>query len=114
MKFFRYALPVLIWMIFIFYISSLSHPPSPPAGKIPYFGEFFHFAEYLVLSFLSLRMFKNYNIKNYFVFAIVFSILYAFTDEIHQLFVPFRAFELKDLIIDSLGAVFVLVFKKTI
>lgn len=114
MKFFRYILPVLIWMIFIFYISSLSSPPGPPTGKIPYFSEMFHFIEFFILSFLSSRMFKNYNVKNYFVFAIVFSILYAFTDEIHQLFVPFRAFEVKDLIIDSLGSVFVLVFKKRI
>ena len=43
------------------------------------------------------------------------SILYGLIDEIHQLFVPYRAFEIKDLIIDSLGASVILIkllFKK--
>jgi len=114
MKFLKYALPVIIWMIFIFYISSLSSPPSPGEG-IKFFNEVFHFSEYLILSFLFLRMFNEYDIKNGFLLAIIFSILYGLTDEIHQLFVPYRAFEIKDLIIDGLGASVILIslfFKK--
>ena len=114
MKFLKYALPVIIWMIFIFYISSLSHPPTPGPG-VSYFGEFSHFIEYFILSFLFLRMFNGYNLKNGLLLAILFSILYGLTDEIHQLFVPYRTFEIKDLIIDSLGASVILIkllFKK--
>jgi len=113
-EFLKYILPVIIWMIFIFYISSLSSPPSPGEG-IKFFNEIFHFSEYLILSFLFLRMFNSYNFKHSFLLAIIFSIIYALTDEIHQLFIPYRAFEIKDLIIDSFGASVILIslfFKK--
>ena len=108
MKFLKYTLPVIIWMIFIFYISSLSHPPTPGPG-VSYFGEFTHFTEYFILSILLLRMFNGYKFKNGLLLSILISILYGLTDEIHQLFVPYRAFEIKDLIIDSLGASVILI-----
>ncbi|MBO4501512.1 MAG: VanZ family protein, partial [Clostridia bacterium] len=38
------------------------------------------------------------------LFAFLFCVLYALSDEAHQLFVPGRAFELKDLFLDSVGA----------
>ena len=108
MKFLKYTLPVIIWMIFIFYISSLSHPPTPGPG-VSYFGEFTHFTEYFILSLLLLRMFNVYKFKNGLLLSILISILYGLTDEIHQLVVPYRAFEIKDLIIDSLGASVILI-----
>ena len=38
------------------------------------------------------------------VFAFVGTVLYAVTDEIHQIFVPDRAFQLSDILVDSTGA----------
>ncbi len=38
------------------------------------------------------------------VIAFLCTVMYAVTDEIHQIFVPERAFQIYDILIDSLGA----------
>lgn len=40
-----------------------------------------------------------------FLISIIFSVLYALSDEIHQHFVPGRAFQLSDLAVDTSGAI---------
>jgi VanZ family protein len=52
---------------------------------------------YCFLRFCRVRNFKAI------MFSAIFSILYAFTDEFHQLFVSGRSAELKDVLIDSIG-----------
>ncbi len=39
-----------------------------------------------------------------FILSLVFCILYAISDEVHQLFVPGRGAQVSDVLIDSLGA----------
>ncbi len=58
-----------------------------------------HILEYTVLFLLWFRALGN---KNPFQ-AIIFSLIYAFTDEIHQLFVPGRTGRLRDVGIDFVG-----------
>ena len=67
-----------------------------------------HFTIYAVLGFLFALLFKeyNYSFKHIFIRAVVFSFLYACTDEFHQLFISGRSCELRDVAIDSLGAAF--------
>ncbi len=38
------------------------------------------------------------------VFAFLGTVCYAITDEIHQIFVPARAFQISDILVDSTGA----------
>lgn len=68
--------------------------------------KFAHFSAYLILGILVINAFHKCGIKGYklFVFSIIFCIVYASSDEIHQLFVPGRGCQLKDVIIDSMGA----------
>ena len=58
-----------------------------------------------VLSFLNTVSFKNMKLKFRALSALLFSMLYAVSDEIHQLLVPGRSGEIRDVLIDSLGAV---------
>ena len=44
------------------------------------------------------------DIKRAILYAVIFSIFYACTDEIHQYFIPGRAMAFKDVLIDSSGA----------
>ena len=69
--------------------------------------KFAHFSAYLVLGSLVMNAFHKCGINGYklFAFSIMFCVLYAASDEIHQLFVPGRGCQLKDVIFDSLGAV---------
>lgn len=46
------------------------------------------------------------NKKNKFTIAMTISVLYATSDEIHQYFVPGRACQFRDVLIDSCGALF--------
>lgn len=65
-----------------------------------------HFIAYLVLGLLSLIALKRSGVYGYrsLVYALGICILYAISDEVHQLFVPGRGGQIKDVIIDSAGA----------
>ena len=65
-----------------------------------------HFSEYLILGILIISFiseFKALEIK-YLILAIFISMLYAISDEIHQLFVSGRSARVFDIVIDTLGA----------
>lgn len=89
----------------IFYISSLTFPPGPPVvfnwkPIVYHFYAFLFFAAFLLISST-----KGKN-KKFIVLAIIISIIYAISDEIHQIFVPGRAFAISDILIDSAGILF--------
>ncbi len=67
-----------------------------------------HFLEYFILGILSVITAFTYK-KNKLFFkifgAVMFSILYAVSDEVHQYFVPGRACRLLDICIDSAGSI---------
>lgn len=65
-----------------------------------------HFSIYLVLGILTTLLLKEYNIENkkQILFAILICLLYATSDEIHQLFVPGRSGEIRDVLIDTAGS----------
>lgn len=66
-----------------------------------------HFFAYLILGILVINVFKRSGIKIFkgIMLSLVFCILYAISDELHQLFVPGRGAQVKDVVIDSSGAV---------
>lgn len=95
-------IPAVLWMFLIFYLSSI---PDIPSNKV-FFVDFIfkktaHVIEYTMLFLLWFRALGS---KNPFQ-AVVFSLVYAFTDEIHQLFIPGRTGRLRDVGIDSIGMI---------
>lgn len=89
--------PPILWMAVIFALSSIpgSRLPKQP---FPYFTELAHVAEYSILGILWYRVLKS---KIFLILGI--SMLYAVSDEIHQLFVPFRQFSILDMAADTAG-----------
>ena len=66
-----------------------------------------HFVIYFVLGFFvifALSKTTKLNIFNIFIISILICFLYACTDELHQLLVPGRSGEIKDVILDSSGS----------
>ncbi|SDO39232.1 VanZ family protein [Alkalicoccus daliensis] len=65
-----------------------------------------HFFVYFVLGILTLRALHSSRIHgaSAVVYALCICILYAITDEVHQLFIPGRAGTITDVAIDSAGA----------
>ena len=61
-----------------------------------------HFMLYFILGIFS---FINFKIsKENIITALLICIIYAFTDEIHQMLIDNRSGELRDILIDSLGS----------
>ena len=65
-----------------------------------------HFLYYLILGILALNALKMNGVRSYrgILLALLICILYAISDEVHQIFVPGRSGEIRDVIIDSSGS----------
>lgn len=122
--------PVILWMSIIFFLSSqVADESSQLSSGITAFVmnlmekiipktifdlEFLHFLvrknahfiAYLILGLLSLRAFKREGLTGVplFSLSLLICVLYASSDEYHQLFVPGRSCQLRDVLIDSAGA----------
>ena len=114
---------VLIWMTIIFIMSSFDSVESSNQSNfiVDIIANIFkieniellsfiirklaHYTEYLILGFLVINMFTKNNINNLYLISIILCIIYATSDEIHQLFVPGRACQLRDILIDSIGSI---------
>lgn len=140
-KRFLYLIPVVIWMIFIFYMSGKTgQESSGQSGKISLFitnllekvrqdpaqemqnlqdilelviRKAAHMTEYAILFLLSyLAMVKISMSQSRFYnrsIAVLISLLYACSDEMHQLLVPGRSGKMIDVGIDMAGVLIVLI-----
>ncbi len=63
-----------------------------------------HFTIYFLLGFVSYLTFKAYQLKHPVIWAIFLCLIYASSDEIHQLFVSERTGRIVDVCIDMSGA----------
>ena len=114
-------IPPLLWMSQIFATSAHSNP----ADMLPRFlvgflwnttlfgqrlffllGPLGHAFNFGVLAFLLAWAISSKEILSPAKFRLASSLtfLYALSDEIHQIFVPTRTFQARDLIVDALGA----------
>ena len=122
-------IPVIIWMGLIFY---LSHQPAEQSSELsagvmemllnvlvvifPIHEEIpiihflirkaAHFFAYFVLGILVVHALSK-SLKPIWkgsVIALVICVLYAITDEVHQLFIPGQSGEVRDVLLDSVGA----------
>lgn len=106
MRPYRNWLATFLWMGVIFFLS------SRPADELPSFGLYDllvkksgHLTGYAILGWLFLRSWESLkmNIKQAQALALLSSVLYAITDELHQSFVPGRHASVIDVLIDTIG-----------
>ena len=66
-----------------------------------------HFFAYLILGILVTNGLRNNEIIGFkgFRLALLICVLYAISDEVHQLFVPGRGGQVRDVVLDSIGAI---------
>jgi len=106
-----YWVPVALYAGAIFFLSAQSHPEE----HLPSFllkdvsDKVLHAVEYAVLGGLCYRAFRwglsEQMAARALIIAIVTASLYGVTDEVHQLFVPFRESSWQDWLADTIGAV---------
>jgi len=113
-KFIIYWLPPILWASVIFYLSGV---PNLNSGLQIFWDVFWrklaHAAEFGILNLLFWRALyygENAGIKKALVWSLVFTMLYAVSDELHQYFVPLRQCRWQDVMQDSLGAIAVSAF----
>jgi VanZ family protein len=98
--------PVVAYCALIFGLSSMSSVPTIPGVVV--WDKLAHAVLYLGLGVLLTRALSNGAVGPGWwpvVFAVIgLSGLYGLSDEFHQLFVPTRQFDLKDLAADVVGA----------
>ena len=114
-NFIRYQLPLLVWALLIFWLSSLSTLPRIKTPVIPA-DKLAHISFYFVFCWFSRRalFFQNGSkfLKRWsLLIAFLVTCCYGYSDEFHQLFVPRRTFDYYDMLADAIGAlIFVIVF----
>ena len=64
---------------------------------------FAHLALFLLGGAFSCALFTLSVPNRKYLYCAIFGVIYAFLDEVHQIFVPGRAFEVKDIFIDLVG-----------
>ena len=107
-KIFVWAL-LFFWMGVMFYLSNQPDLKSPFESSI-YFvlRKSAHITEYAVLTFLVWRALIVHHDRRdvkFLIIAIVFSFLFAISDEYHQTFIHGRSGNPRDVMIDSIGVV---------
>jgi VanZ family protein len=130
-RFFKYWLPVIVWMILIFGASTgLGRPENTSRFVRPILVWLFplmsddtinqvhfvvrktaHFAEYSILGLLLWRLvqldpaWQTCRSRKYLT-ALLLAAFYAASDEFHQKFVPGREAAVRDVLLDTCGAGF--------
>jgi VanZ family protein len=129
-RFLKYWLPLLLWMSLIFSASTTAGAPNISSAflrPILYWidpkmsddtfeiihtcvRKMAHLTEYAALGFLALRAmrgdpkFAHKTLSRQVALAVVFSAIYASSDEFHQRYVPGRHPAVTDVMIDTTGA----------
>lgn len=103
--FFTGFVPLVVWMLLIFYFSSQPRIPIT-TNYVVSFAIFktLHLVEYAMLFFLWVRFLLLMGIHKAFIIAFIATVLYAGSDELHQMFIPTREGMFRDVLVDTIGA----------
>ena len=101
---FPYWVPTVLWMGVIFFLSTLPEAVTPGRGVLP--DKVCHAGEYFILAFLVLFALQRTTRVRFFTsfwITLAWGTVYGLSDEIHQLYVPTRQFDVGDLAADVCG-----------
>ncbi len=109
--------PVFGWCGLIFYFSGIPNLNSGLGLWDIILRKCAHMMEYFILAFLFYRALKGtftLNFKLLIFIAAALSLLYAVSDEVHQLFVVSRSGNIRDILIDFTGIAVFCLYQKYI
>lgn len=98
---------VVVIAILIFLFSSIPGDADVLSSvSSPLFSYFYHFIIFFMFTFVLFSAIKGKRrISQKFIFiTLTISLIYAFLDEFHQMFIPFRDPSLRDLLFDVAGS----------
>lgn len=103
---FLYAIPIALYSLLIFYLSSLTSTKIPDFGfywqdKVIHAGAFFVYGVFLQI-FLE-KSIRIQSKKRFIIIFLIIGCIFGASDELHQYFVPGRTCELLDWLADATG-----------
>lgn len=116
--FLYYWIPPLFVMGIIFFLSNRQSFKIADTFTLNFLAfKSLHILEYAVLTFFLIRAFHfslkyTYSFKTALLISAFVSLGYAISDELHQTFVPTREGTLRDILIDSVGILFMVGYTK--
>ncbi len=116
MKIILLRIPIVLYSFLVYFMSSLELDRIPKFTILG-FDKLIHLTEYfvyVVFMLIALETFEKIKTKRQMIFiAILISMLFGISDEIHQYFVQGRSCSIFDFIADSLGIIIgVILFPK--
>ncbi len=127
--FVKYSLPVILWMAFIFWMSTGTFSSQNTSPYVETVLRFFipkisfremdlihgiirkaaHITEYFIMGILFFRAFRRSSVApwnwRWSLYALLLVVLWAVGDELHQSFVSARTASVADVFIDTAGGV---------
>lgn len=114
--FLSYHLPLILWLIVIFFLSSIPQLKSPlPDLYDLILRKLAHITEYFILAYLIYRPIREYHKvgeNSSMALTILVPFLYAISDEYHQTFVFGRHGSSRDVAIDFIGILILVIIIK--
>ena len=99
-------LPVVVYVVLIFYLSSIPGPQVPTPGGVDLSP--IHIPLFFGLSYLIFRALERKGATTAIILAILLSTIYGVLDEVHQTFVPGRDFNILDITFNFIGSSLIL------
>ena len=118
-NFYRYLTLSIAWGFCIVYLLIIYYPKLVLPSSFPFLDKVVHFILFLIQSILitnTIYEYRNRNNRILLIVSIIFLVLLGVIIEIQQIYLPYRTFEIMDLISNFVGvfsgSFFIIYFRK--
>jgi len=104
-KFYFYFLCSFIWFLLIIYLTIFYKSNSNHIIDFPYFDKLVHFSLFFIQSTFITKTYisRNLNSKKLMTKIIFYLLIFCFSVEFIQIYIPYRSFEILDLTSNIIG-----------
>ena len=108
-NFYRYLVLSIAWVFFTFYLLIIYSHKESSTISFPFLDKVVHFILFFIQSILITNTLYEYSDRNnriILIASIIFLLLFGLIIEIQQIYLPYRTFEIMDLIANFVGVLF--------
>ena len=108
-NFYRYLVLSIAWVFFTFYLLIIYSHKESSTISFPFLDKVVHFILFFIQSILITNTMYEYSDRNnriILIASIILLLLFGLIIEIQQIYLPYRTFEIMDLIANFVGVLF--------
>ena len=108
-NFYRYLVLSIAWVFFTFYLLIIYFDKEISTISFPFLDKVVHFILFFIQSILITNTLYEYSDRNnriILILSIILLLLFGLIIEIQQIYLPYRTFEIMDLIANFVGVLF--------